>query len=253
MGTGGGLNQLRRKAVASLAQEDGLGYGPVEGLARLNTGNILACKGTDGLFNYDGSRFTRSSSATLNPVHVAAPESPGAFWLGTGKGLYHCQSEQELKEVPPTNGEDVRALLVTSNAIWAGTRNGTRWIKKDAWTQITNFPNRAPITALAADPDGALWIGTEGDGLALYKTWCERACAKEKMWKMTTFVHNPRLVANHLGRHGRRWPVRILEIRNGQRTQPGTACRMTLSLKSSKMTPTGCGLAAIEGFSRSST
>ena len=66
VGTGAGLNRIRRSNLTVFGQNEGLGYGPVQGLAEIAPGDIWACKPSDGLYRSEGGNFSRLSSAELS-------------------------------------------------------------------------------------------------------------------------------------------------------------------------------------------
>ena len=59
------------------------------------------------------------------------------------------------------------ALAEGSDAsIWAGSRDGELWrLARGQWTRAELFANTNQITALVPEPDGSIWIGTDGNGL----------------------------------------------------------------------------------------
>ncbi len=65
-GTGAGLNRIRRKNVAVFAQNEGLGYGAVQGMAEVAPGVLWVGKPGDGLYRWDGKRFSRVLDAELS-------------------------------------------------------------------------------------------------------------------------------------------------------------------------------------------
>jgi signal transduction histidine kinase len=54
--------------------------------------------------------------------------------------------------------------------IWAGTREGALWqLANGEWKTQTNFSESHPITAMASDVNGSIWIGTDGGGLYRFR------------------------------------------------------------------------------------
>jgi len=66
IGTDGGLNKLYRKALFTLSQPEGLGLGPVQGLAEVSPGIIWVAKPNDGLYRWDGKNFSRLAAKELS-------------------------------------------------------------------------------------------------------------------------------------------------------------------------------------------
>jgi sugar lactone lactonase YvrE len=59
VGTGAGLTRLRRSNLLVFGQNEGLGYGPVQGLAEVAPGVIWAGKPNDGLYRWEGRNFVK--------------------------------------------------------------------------------------------------------------------------------------------------------------------------------------------------
>ena len=174
VGTSAGLTRLRRSGVAVLSQNEGLGYGPVQGLAEAGPGMIWAGKSTDGLYAWSGTKFARLCADLFpqNPqVNALLTSREGDCWVGWAQGLVHFPNPQA--GIPETNefsffGQNVVALAEARDGVlWAGTREGELWCRRGgAWSAQANFPRDHAITGIIEDVDGrAMWIGTEGGGL----------------------------------------------------------------------------------------
>jgi len=64
-GTEAGLNRLRRKALTTLSQAEGLGMGAARCLGEVMPGVVWATKANSGLYRWDGKSFNRLSAAGL--------------------------------------------------------------------------------------------------------------------------------------------------------------------------------------------
>jgi ligand-binding sensor domain-containing protein/signal transduction histidine kinase len=174
VGTAAGLNRLRRGNLAVLGQNEGLGYGPVCGMAEVAPGHIWACKPNDGLYYFQGSSFSRLLPADANrryaDVNSLLPATDGSCFVATARGLLLFRDvktrplEEAQIELPNKNviclarGPDGRA--------YAGTREGEVWTLNQAkWELQINLSQTHPISAIVGEGDGAFWIGTEGGGL----------------------------------------------------------------------------------------
>ena len=99
-------------------------------------------------------------------------EPSGTVWVASGpRGLYRVQdglAESIPLTVMPT-GVRIGALLPAVNgALWVGTSHGMYLYLDGGWeTPQDGLPN-AYVTSLALAPDGALWIGTHGQGVRRY-------------------------------------------------------------------------------------
>jgi signal transduction histidine kinase/ligand-binding sensor domain-containing protein len=178
VGTGAGLNRLRRSNLLVFGQNEGLGYGPVQGLAEIAPGVIWAGKPDDGLYRWEGRNFSRLTAAGLSrrypEVISLLMARNGDCWISGANGLWrfkdpkHADDEVEMASLP---GLNVIALAEDSDGgVWAGTREGQLWRRKgDEWLAQTNYSQSHPITAILHDHEGILWLGTEGDGLYRYQ------------------------------------------------------------------------------------
>lgn len=174
VGTGGGLNRLRRSRLGVFGQNEGLGHGPVRGLAEMAPGIIWACKPGDGIFRREGRNFSRMAGAE---AAWRAPEASsllvardGSCWVAGAQGLMNFRDPKATTAQPDQlalAGRSVTALLQDRNGgMWAGTASGELWHANNGeWQRQTNRTLLRPITALAQGRDGYLWIGTDGDGL----------------------------------------------------------------------------------------
>ncbi|MGD1088132.1 MAG: two-component regulator propeller domain-containing protein [Verrucomicrobiota bacterium] len=173
VGTHGGLNRIYSKKVTVLSHNGGLDYGAVQGLAEIRPGLIWAAQ-PNGVYQWDGAMFRRlrlsGLSAQEPSVGALLEARDGSCWVAGARGLLHFRNpraaEEDGGEPALTNlsinvlGEDLK------NGVWAGTSKGALWHFIDGqWQAQTNIPQGHAITAIAPDAGGALWVGTEGDGL----------------------------------------------------------------------------------------
>ena len=174
VGTHGGLNRLLPKKLISLSHNQGLGYGAVQGLAEVADGLIWTSKANDGVYQWDGQRFSRlllggipSSEPRVNALLAARD---GSAWVAGDFGVrqyqHPLQAEVEGAVASLTNLNVSTLSEDGSGGMWAGTRGGELWRGfRGTWLTLTNSPRGNAITAIVPDPDGGLWVGTEGDGL----------------------------------------------------------------------------------------
>jgi ligand-binding sensor domain-containing protein/signal transduction histidine kinase len=174
VGTAGGLNRLRRSNLTVFGQNEGLGYGPVQGLAEVGPGTIWAGKPLEGIYRWQGRSFALLSGTDVSQrapdVITLLEASDKSCWVGGGKGLWQFKSPETAKgeiEVAALAGLNVLSIAEGAGGeIWVGTREGQLWRRADGnWSMQTNYSLSRPITAIARDKDGAIWIGTDGAGL----------------------------------------------------------------------------------------
>ncbi len=136
VGTGAGLNRLRRSNLLVLGQSEGLGYGPVQGLAEVAPGVIWAGKPNDGLYRWEGRNFSRVAVAGLSgrrypEVLSLLMTRDGNCWMSGAGGVWrfkdpkYAPGEVEMQTLP---GLNVTALAEEQDGgVWAGTREGQLW------------------------------------------------------------------------------------------------------------------------------
>ena len=178
VGTSAGLNRLRRSNLLVLGQNEGLGYGPVQGLAEVAPGVIWAGKPNDGLYRWDGRTFHRLPTAGLSrrfPETLSLLVTrDGNCWMNGTEGVWrfkdpkNAPGDVELVALP---GLNVTALAEERDGgVWAGTKEGQVWrLRRGEWLARTNYWQFRPVTAMVEDSDGTLWVGTDGDGLYRYQ------------------------------------------------------------------------------------
>ncbi|NOS68302.1 MAG: histidine kinase, partial [Verrucomicrobia bacterium] len=178
VGTTVGLNQLRPKSVTSLGQEEGLGYGAVQGLVEIAPGKIWAGKASDGLYRWEGRNFSRMALPGLSreEVQVSAVLATrhGGGWVASSKGLLRVEDvKADFLETQPATLLELNVISLAEDrdgVVWAGTREGEVWrLQSGGRTAATNLWQTRPITAILPGDDGSMWIGTDGGGLNRYQ------------------------------------------------------------------------------------
>ena len=171
-GTDTGLNLLRQRDLFAFDQRQGLGYGAVGGLAEIAPGQVWAGKPGDGVYEWDGESFSHVMSADLSVVgqqiNVLLESRDGGCWVAGKYGLLYFKTPEKTADKArlfTLPGLNIISLCETGNgALWVGTAEGKLFrLENDAWQEQTNLDH--PITAIAAAPDGVIWVGTEGDGV----------------------------------------------------------------------------------------
>ncbi|NOS68565.1 MAG: histidine kinase [Verrucomicrobia bacterium] len=174
IGRDSGLSRLRRDQLFAIGQNEGLGFGAVQGLAEVTPGVVWAVKANDGLYRWDGRTFSRLTAAGLSPrdpkLGAMLVTRDGSCWVASTNGLLLFRDPQAVADesrLLELNGVSLTALAEgNDHSIWAGSRESDLWqLARGQWTRAAQFPSSNGITALVAEQDGSLWVGTDGSGL----------------------------------------------------------------------------------------
>src|ERR1051326_3785015 len=188
IGTGAGLNRVRRGNISGIGQNEGLGYGAVQGLAEISPGITWAGKPSDGLYKWQNRSFSRLNAELSRQhaeINALLQARDGTCWVACAPGLLQFRNpatDANAIEQPALADANVISLMEDrEGGIWAGTREGQLWIRrKGTWTVQPDFSQPHAITALAQDADGAAWIGTGGGGLYRFQGGAREHFGKAK-------------------------------------------------------------------------
>ena len=206
VGTHGGLNRISPRNLSVLSHNEGLGYGSVQGLAEVQPGIIWATVPNEGVYCWDGQKFRRlildGLSWQQNPrVSALLLTRDGSCWVVGAGGLFQFKNPKAAEAeggLPVLTNLSISALGQDfKGGVWAGTREGELWhLSNGKWQAQTNCPRGHAITAIMPDVDGALWIGTEGDGLYRFderaSVQCEKVSGLPSGWIRTLCLDSQR-------------------------------------------------------------
>jgi ligand-binding sensor domain-containing protein/signal transduction histidine kinase len=170
---GGGLVLYRNGVFRRFSSADGLTNGFIRTVFQDHLGQIWI--GTDdGLFRASGSRIVRvdgtANIATIS-VHAIAEDAHFGLWVGGSRLALIEQGREIVYQLPHELPEyRVKSILVGQDGtIWVGTVSGlyrADRLKPDAdktFERVTGVSGTA--RSLWQSPEGALWIGTIGEGV----------------------------------------------------------------------------------------
>ncbi len=141
-------------------------------LAQTKDGELWLGTLGHGLYRWHGGAIQpmlgRPISDHLNVEAVLAGRDRSLWW-GAGPVLYQWRDGKLLFSFAEgwLVGDRVWSLCEDrTEGMWVGTYNGQlQFLKQGKFTPVGGLPAR-PVTALAQETDGTLWIGTLGGGLA---------------------------------------------------------------------------------------
>lgn len=174
VGGDAGLHQLKRRRIFTLGQAEGLAPAPVGGIAEVAPDLVWVVQPGCGVSRWEGESFRRLTAfglppgdPTLGPILVT---SDGACWLAYTNGLLLFRDPQAVadeSQLFQLTGNRITALAEKADgSILAGTAEGKLWrLDRGRWQLQAQLDSAVAISALAAAPDGRVWVGTYGDGV----------------------------------------------------------------------------------------
>ena len=173
----GGLYRLKDGEFNAYPTQDGLTGDSVTALYESDDGSLWI--GTDGhglgrLKDGKFSRFTTQNGLSDDFVWALIGTGDGSLWIGTNHGLNQFKREKftlyTTREGLPNNV--VWSLgLGRAHTLWVGTGSGLCRLQ-DGRLHVNvekETPDRYPVKTVFEDPQGILWLGTDGHGLERIK------------------------------------------------------------------------------------
>jgi signal transduction histidine kinase/ligand-binding sensor domain-containing protein len=177
VGTGGGLDSLRIQRISMLPNPDNWQGCAVMSFGFVSTNEVWVGTEGAGLYHRVGDSWTRYTEAQgLSNVFVwsvLVTRNQEVLVGSWGGGLRYWQGEKfaprgDMQEITPA----VTALLEDRDgAIWAGSPNGIYCFRNDTRVFFVGKEQLAypDVRSLVQAPDGTIWFGMFGGGLARYR------------------------------------------------------------------------------------
>ena len=125
--------------------------------------------GISSCLNGSWTRYRSDNGIPSNDVWTCALDSTGTVWFGTSKGIVSFgDSLVNWSSLPRLKGLDIRSSAAVGNKVYFGTADGGVVIYDGkSWDVLGKGKLHVTkaVKAIAADPAGIVWLGTEGDGL----------------------------------------------------------------------------------------
>lgn len=162
----GVICRIKNGEVTQFTANDGLPAGTIESLISDSAGNIWVSKGTH-IHVFDNGGFHQIATFR-NESHIAAAGTNG-IWIVTGRRLLKCDCNGKLDDLgnylPDTSRAVAReAIEDHTGAVWIGTdSDGLYRYSQSGFEKIDT--SYVYISSLAEDSEGNIWAGTLGGGL----------------------------------------------------------------------------------------
>ncbi|MFO7698699.1 MAG: hypothetical protein R6X16_16305, partial [Anaerolineae bacterium] len=160
-GTDAGLSRYDGSGWVTYTHQDGLPSDSVTMLLEASDG-ALWCGTSAGLALYrNGAWETLWMSESGSTAFSTGVETrDGALWFAGGSaGLLRAESTGNVPQLVADGPENPALLVVgTEGLLWAADTEGGLWRYGDVWMAVPLPGEPEPIVALAAAPDGEIWV-----------------------------------------------------------------------------------------------
>lgn len=195
---GGGLIRLRDGVFHLYSAADGISDGFVRSVLEDRGGAIWI--GTDnGLFRLPNSSAPRASRVDGDAsfpgiaVHALYQERSGRIWVGGSRLVRIDPASPNVPQEYPLPGSysenRVKSVLEASDGtIWVGTVSGLEQMRPGSAGFVNQPGIRATVRVLRQTANGALWIGTIGQGAFTYRAGALRRVAPQEPLPSSTVL-----------------------------------------------------------------
>ena len=172
--TNDGLARWKDGRLVVYRQRDGLPDSHVQSQYQDADGRLWV--GTaKGLAYFAHDRFVAVDGGPSSEFYSITGDAAGNLWLAGNKGLARLHRGRLVDNTPwPTFGHrnQAQAIVADRGGLWLSfwDRDGVLYFKDGKiqanYLSVPHGPGSVRVAGLRLDPDGALWVGTDGHGLA---------------------------------------------------------------------------------------
>jgi signal transduction histidine kinase/ligand-binding sensor domain-containing protein len=198
----GGLGMLRRRALFMINPPDQWQHRPICSVSPSLDGGLWV--GTKGagvykLLNAQFSRLNTSNNPTARDIRTIFEDDNARLWLGTEVrerlingllvrdrlGRFEAGAQRvellraENDRLRPVTRADTQVEIPPwyyaiyqsrDGALWLGSNEGLVCLRQDQWSRPGIELYRSEVRCITETPDGAIWIGVSGGGLARWQS-----------------------------------------------------------------------------------
>jgi ligand-binding sensor domain-containing protein/signal transduction histidine kinase len=171
---GGGLEMLRHRVLYMTSPPDQWQNRAVLAVTPARDGGVWVGTEGAGVYKWADGQFTRiegPKEEAAGDVRTVLEDQSGRLWAGTqGAGLLvgnldGLTNARSSVPIPPL----CYALYQEKDGtLWTGTQNGLIRRRGAEWSRVGTDLYRCEVRCITQTPDGALWIGMRGGGIARY-------------------------------------------------------------------------------------
>lgn len=170
-----GLHRLKPSLFATFSEAEGLVQPDAATIDQDGSGMIwVGTRG--GLSRIDAAGRIRKWTHFPGPssdVFSLHADGSDHLWVGTGYSLLSCTLPAvtcRLVDATAVRQRHVYALYGDSRGrLWVGAGGAVAVRENGHWSALPGRPGTAPVRAFAETGDGALWMGTNGDGVIRWR------------------------------------------------------------------------------------
>lgn len=173
VGSRDGLARLEGRAVTWLAQREQLPSGGVRSLVETPEGVWVLGRNSVTLVRRTGNvAYAAGKELPGTQLSTMVSDRHGVVWIGTNAGLARIWKGR-VEAMKGADGSDSAAVLSIAEDregdLWIGTETGgLRVLRERTFQPLFGSPKtfEEPTTSVLQAPDGAVWVGTNGAGVA---------------------------------------------------------------------------------------